>query len=351
MKNFYFAILALIGSIASVYLMFDHQLLMALGVHSLAALLGGIAGINSDNRRSGRHWYPPSLAFCLPIIGPFFAYLLSESVKWKRTGSLSEEFALYLNDAASIKESVKQSDIEAPPTEELVSMADIISNPLNDVEQRVAVENLSSMETPSAMAVLRKVIDSGTGGEGRFFAMTAMARLEERIFSSIQRLEESIAVGRQSGPDVCLETAKNYLDFSYYQLAKDARRDEYLEKAREWLGRCMQENAFDPEAWIMLGRIELQQNNPQKALDCFNTFLRLIPRSRKGLLWRAEAWYMLGNYDQVRRDCLSVLELGCLVDNFHETIMFWAENSMSPWVAEERDHGYRPGYTVVRQMA
>ncbi len=335
MRAYLLAAFSLLVGILAFALLLTGVVWLALLLHLLSASAGGYAAALSDSRRSGEHWFPAAVAFCLPFAGPFSAFLLSESVKRKKTGRLSEEFAIYLSDAATFRESVPVADAEAPPAAEVVPMADILANPVSEAEQRVAVENLSSMETPVAIGALRKVIDSGVG-EGRFFAMTALSRLEERLFAKLQTLEEAIEAGRQGGSDAFLEKAKAYLDFSYYQLAQDARRDEYLAKAREALGTAMEGGVFDPEAWIILGRIELLQRNGKAALDCFNAYLALAPESVKGLLWRAEAWFMLGEFDSVRDDCLGVLEFGGPPDSFRETVMFWAESTGNEWDPEDR---------------
>lgn len=336
MRNILLAVAALAASLLGLALLLNGQVWLALVLHIVAAAVGGYAAILSDSRRSGEHWFQAAIAFCLPVAGPFAAFLLSEAVKRKKTGRLSEEFAVYLNDAATFRESVPVTDSEVPSADEMVPLSDILANPVSEAEQRVAVENLSNMETPMAMAALRKVIDSGAG-EGRFFAMTALGQLEERLFSKLQALEESIESGRTSDPDVFLEAARTYLDFSYFQLAQDARREEFLAKAKDMAEKAMRQGGFDPETWILVGRIELLQGNTAEAKRCFDSYLEAFPESPKGLLWRAEAWFALGEYDQVRNDCLQVLEFGGAPSLFRETVMFWAESTATEWDPEDRE--------------
>ncbi len=345
------SIVSLAIGLSGLALLIEGHIAPAVIAHLAAAVIGRYAAVVSDNRRSGNHWFQTALSFCLPFIGPYAAFALSDAMKHKKTGTLSQEFAVYLNDAATFRESVPIVDSEAPLAEDVVSMTDILKNPLSEAEQRMAVENLSSMETPHAIEALRKVIDSNSG-EGRFFAMTALAQLEERLFAKLQSLEESIATGRLDGPDVCLETAKTYLDFSYYQLAQDARREEFLSKAMVMLDKTMADKVFDPEAWILAGRIALLRSDGEKALNYFNQYLKLLPNSVKGLLWRAETWFMLGNFEQVRLDCLSILEYGGPPDSFSDTVMFWAETTGTDWDPEDQHgtqtHGTRRLHTRTR---
>ncbi len=316
------AAVSLAGGGLGISYLFGGDPLFAAVCHLVSAGLGGYAAILSDNRRLGAHWFQPAVAACLPFLGGFAAFFLSEAVKRKKTGRLAEEFAVYLNDAASFRESVPVCDATAPDPGDLVPLADILANPVSESEQRVAVENLASMETPAAMEILRKVIDSDSG-EGRFFAMTALGQMEEKLLGKLQELEEDLSSGRESGPEALVLTARTYLDFSYYELAQDARRYEYLTRAGDLLERALKDADCPDDAWILLGRVRLLQFNGAGALGCFNSFLRRNPDDQAGLLWRAEAWYLLGDFARVREDCARACRLGPIPPNIRNSAEFW----------------------------
>lgn len=300
---------------------------LAAACHVLSGFFGFHSAKIADSRRVGGHWFQLAVSFGIPFFGGIVAFYLSETLKNKKTGHLADEFAVYLSDAATFRESVPISDLEAPPAEDVVSLADILAHPVSESEQRIAVENLASMETPMAMEILRKVIESDDG-EGRFFAMTALGQVEDKMLTKLQALEEDLDSGRDESPAALMGAARTYLDFSYYQLAQDERRSEYLGKAKKLLERALADPDADPEGLILLGRIELLNYNTKDALARFNAYLAKNPASRPGLLWRAEAWFMLGEYARVREDCQKALDLDQTQDNIRETAIFWAENAM-----------------------
>ena len=311
------------GCLGASYLLGGALPLAAL-CHTVSGGLGCYAATLSDSRRLGGHWFQAALSFCVPFLGGAAAFFLSEAVKRKKSGTLADEFAVYLNDAASFRESVPVTDGNAPSPDDMVSLADILANPISEAEQRIAVENLASMETPAAMEILRKVIDSDAG-EGRFFAMTALGQMEDKLLVKLERLEDDLDSGRDVGVGALIETARTYMDFSYYQLAQDARRAKYLARAGELLEKALADEDCAADAWILLGRVRLLEYDCAKALRCFSTYIRDNPERQGGYLWRAEAWLLMGEYGRVREDCADAVRLGPIPGNIDGSVRFWIE--------------------------
>lgn len=290
--------------------------------HILATASGGYAAMRSDSRRLGRRLFHAALAACIPFFGGFTAFFLSEAVKRKRTGSLADEFAVYLNDAASFRESVSVNDADIPVTQNLAPLYDILIGNASESEQRIAVENLVSMETPAAVEILRRVVEADKG-EGKFFAMTALGQMEDKLLGRLQREEEFIASGRDDGVTPILETVATYIDFIYYRIAVDARRADFLERASALLDMALKKDDCPDSAWLLLGRVKLMAKDGLAAMDCFNAYLRLHPNDPGGLIWRAEAWYTLGNYGQVRVDCRAATAGGAVPAGISASVAFW----------------------------
>lgn len=305
-----------------VYLLVQGHAVFGAACHFLAAYLGYRAALLSDSRRLGRHIFQAAVAFCVPFMGGCTSFFLSEAVKRKKTGTLSDEFAVYLNDAASFRESVPVCDCDVPSCDAILPLADVLANPVSQEEQRIAVENLASMETPAAMGILRKVIDSDSG-EGRFFAMTALAQMEEKLLARLQRQEEDLASGREGGPGMLVAAARTYIDFSYFQLAQDSRRAEYLARAGELLEQAEPSPDAPSDVWILLGRVRLLQFDAVRAREAFDRYLERYPENQAGYLWRAEAWYQLGDYLRVREDCRNARRLGDVPANIRGCVDFW----------------------------
>ncbi len=290
--------------------------------HAASAVFGGWAASLSDSRRLGRHLFQIALSVSAPFFGGVTAYVLSEAVKRKRTGSLADEFAVYLNDAASFRESVPVADEEIPSIEELAPLYDILVGNAPESEQRIAVENLVSMETPAAMDILRRVVEVNRG-EGRFFAMTALGQMEEKLLARLQRQEEFIASGRDESVTPLIEAAGTYIDFVYYRIAQDARRFECLNRAGELLRLALKKEGCPDSALLTLGRVGLLAYDGAGAMDCFNDYLARHPGDPAGLVWRAEAWHVLGEYAKVRADCAEAKRHGRIPPGILPSVLFW----------------------------
>lgn len=314
--------IAIAGSISVLAQAFTFAFL----AHFLAAITGGIAGDIADRRRLGKHFFPWIMAFALPLFGGSAAYFLLETMKKPRSGRLLEEYAAYLNDAASYRESVPVA-VRSAPTE-LLSLGDVLSNPASGVEQRIAVEYLTDMETQAALEILRKAAASADR-ETYFLAMTAMTQMEAKLLARLGELEDTI---RQTGEnntkvELLLKTATAYIDFIYYQFAIGERRNEYLHRAESLLQRALKNPSTGSneinEALILLGRIELELNKGDQAAAYFSKYIELNPTRNQGYLWRAEAWHSLGKYARLREDCEAASKIGGIPPNMLEVLRFW----------------------------
>lgn len=294
--------------------------------HLLAAVTGGSAGTIADRRRLGVHFFPWCLAFTMPLFGGIAAYFLLETMKRPRTGKLLEEYAVYLNDAASYKESLPLQEHTA--LKDPVSLVDILSNPASAAEQRIAIEYLADMETQSAFEILHKAALSANR-ETCFLAMTAMTQQEDKMRFKLGRLEESIRQAGENSADarLLLKTAAAYIDFIYYQLATGERRSEYLCHAETLLLRVLENHTTGAseinETLILLGRVKLGQNDGKSAAQYFGRYIERNPGQSLGYLWRAEAWYKLGNYACLREDCRVARKMGDIPPNMLAVLDLW----------------------------
>lgn len=294
--------------------------------HLLAAITGGCAGAVADRRRLGVHFFPWIMAFTVPFFGGSAAYFLLETMKKPRSGRLLEDYAAYLNDAASYKESVPVLERSTPT--ELVSLGDVLSNPVSDAEQRIAIEYLAEMETQAAFEILRKAVSSA-GREAYFFAMTAMTQMEDKMLAQLGELEDAVRNSGEAHADeeLLLKTATAYIDFIYYQFATGERRSEYLHRAETLLRNVLDRHATEPreinEALILLGRVKLALDDGASAAQCFSRYIERNPSRSLGYLWRAEAWHTLGNYARLREDCRAARKRGEVPPNMGAVLDFW----------------------------
>lgn len=326
-----FAVVSLGAGVFGAYAALELNFLAIVTAHLLAAFYGGAAGAIADRRRLGRHFFPWTVAFTIPLFGGVAAYFLLQNMKRPRTGRLFEEYAVYLDDAAAFKDSVPVMEHAAPG--EPVSLGDVLSTADSEAEQRIAVEYLAEMETPQAMEILRKAASSA-GSEAYFFAMTALTQMESRMLARVDELEDQIRhTGEQTADvEVLLNAASAYLDFLYYHFVAGETRTEYLRRAETLLNYALENQSAGPgeinEALLLAGRVQLALGNGKRAIKYFNNYIDSNPDRSSGYLWRAEAWHKLGKYAQLRDDCEKAGKVGDLPANMRPVIDFWlTENS------------------------
>lgn len=323
--------LSLVAAAAGFIAVLEQAFFWVIPAHCVAAITGAYAGSIADKRRLGKQAFPWVMALTVPLFGGIVAYFLLETMKKPKTGTLLEEYAVYLNDAASYRDSVPVLEREVPKTAELVSLADVLTNPSSEAEQRIAVEHLADMETQAAIDILRKVMVS-SNKEGYFFAMTAMTQMEDKMLTHLQELEDAIALTGEEHVEVeiLLKTAVAYIDFIYYRFAMGERRAEYLQRVETILQRVLDTAAASAsernESLILLGRVKLQMNDGEAAVQCFSRYIDRNPERPLGYLWRAEAWYMLGKYGQLRDDCRKVKQMESVPKNMLEVMDIWLPN-------------------------
>lgn len=325
---------AIVGSFA----ILAHNLPVIILGHFLAAIAGGCAGAVADSRRLGIPFFPWIMAFTMPLWGGIMTCLLLEAMKKHRTGTLGEEYAVYLNDAASYKVSVPVP--ERPVSAEFVSLKDVLLNSKSDTERRVAIEYLSEMETQAAFEILRNTavfLDRKTA----IFATNVMAQEKDKLLADINELENSV---RDTGKDhvnveLLKKTAVAYIDFCYYQFATDENRIQYLHRAETLLRLLVDApRSTADEALILLGRVKLAQNDGEDAVTCFNRYIERNPCCNLGYLWRAEAWHTLGKYTHLREDCRAARKIGSIPPNMMRVLDFWLPEEPG----EDRETWIRP---------
>lgn len=303
--------------------------------HCLAAASGAQAGALADKRRIGRQFFPWIMALTVPLFGGIGAFFLLETMKRSSSHAILEGYTAYLqdiNDAATYRESVPVRAQAMTETSEMVSLADVLANPASEAEQRIAIEHLADMESKSAFEILRRVVAT-PGTAGYFFAMTAMTQMEDKMLTRLQELEDALRTDgvREANVEMLLKAAQAYIDFIYFQFAVGERRQEYLERAWTLLSLVLD----DPEAsaselgtaLLLMGRVNLWQHDAASALRSFSQYIERRPDLPQGYLWRAEAWYLQGDFARVRQDCLTASQLKGLSQKMQELIDLWLQSS------------------------
>lgn len=318
---------AVFGANALLKQNFPHVLL----AYFAAAFTGSAAGTIADRRRLGKHFFPWIASFAFPLFGGAGAYFLLQYMKKPRSGNLIEEYASYLDEAASFRESVPDPELPAPT--EPISLGDVLAITDSEAEQRIAIEYLAEMETPAALEILRKA-SSTSGSEAYFFSMTALTQMEDKMLARLDELEEMI---RQCGEteadmDLLVKTAASYLDFIYYNFVSGETQKEYLRRAQTLLNHVLDKDSIGiseiDDALLLAGRVQLAMDEGKKAIKYFNRYIERNPRRWNGYLWRAEAWHKLCEYSLLCEDCAKADKIGGIPQTMRGVIDFWLGDKM-----------------------
>jgi len=315
--------LSLVSGMLCLGLLFGNLLLAGLVAHVASALFGAAAALRMRREVAGSGLYEYVVALGLPAAGGILVWLQAMGDRTVRRGTVAREFTNYIDASLRLgDDQLPGVRLSFKPTpDEVAPMTDILRSDAGEDEKRNAIEALSRLETPDAVDVLRSVLTSEST-EVRFYAASALSRLEERLALRLKALDQDLAMGRQDRGVVELEMARTYHDYAYYRLVDETRRLDCLESSLQHARRAI-EIGLDPEAWLMAGRALLALRRCEEAEELFTEYLDRVRDDAKGLLWRAEARFRLGRYTSLREDCRRVSQTARVPKVMAEAIEMW----------------------------
>ena len=316
------AFLVVAGSTVSMVRLFEGAYMWALAAHVAAGLCAGGLALWMRRGRRGWPWSEIAVALGTPCLGgPFVLMQLLGS----RIGSCHDvvaQFKEYVSAEIRLGPSVSAGAAvsQSPDPGALYAVADILSSDAAEDVKRFAVEALGRLETPEAVDQLRDAL-TNPSVEARFYAASALARLEERLTSRLEALEREVESGHGNGAQE-LELAEACFDYAYYRVAMGDGRREYLERALDHAEKAIERDG-DPAAELVAGRALLELGLCGEAEKRFSEYVERFPNSPKGLLWRAEARFRLGRYAGVREDCAAAVKNGPAPRRLQDAARFW----------------------------
>lgn len=326
---FLFFLLSFISASFSLSAFFLDLMEVTLAAHLLGALSGWMAARRLRPRTRGFPLFDLVMAIALPCIGGACVALTALGQRTGKRGTAAEDIIQTVDTSVSSLEAGLTKRPEPPPNPEaLAPMGDVLRSDAGIEEKRAAIEALMRLETPASVEILREALGHELD-EVRFYAASALSRLEERMGRRIEGLRRDLEAGLGEPGVIELELARSYFDYAYYRIVEDIRRDAQLKEARRY-AILASERSIDPEAWIVAGRACLELYLYREAASHFDQYLRMAGENVKGLLWRAEAAYRLGDYPTVSRLCRRVRELGGAPAAVQGVLDMWAPQPSEP---------------------
>ncbi|MHC4870842.1 MAG: HEAT repeat domain-containing protein [Planctomycetota bacterium] len=281
--------------------------------------------------------FEKALGFLLPCLGGSFLCLYMLLSSFKSRKGIIEDFEQYVSPQERIGED-NLSNIRkgfSPNPNDLSSMADVLRSGASVDDKRAAIESLSRIENPEAIRTLREVLSSDSV-EVRFYAASCLSALEERLTARMKLLEEDAASGRTRDPELFTELARTLLDYAYYGLVDGVRKETCLKRAYKYIQQAISHGGL-PEVYIIAGRILFMLGELEKAEVMFSLYVKDYPEDDRGLLWRAETSFNLGNYVNMSADCKSALADGKLPERMKESVSVWVADSSNIQSAETKE--------------
>lgn len=300
---------------------------LAAMAHLTGVLLGarGSTALRGRSGRSGRFEYYVGLA--LPCVGGSAVWLHAAAESEAGSGEVAREFSEYIDPVARLGEA-RLPDVKrnpGPDPDSLEPLVSVLESDASADEKRRAVARLARLETPQAVQALRGALQDECR-EVRFLAANAISSLEQRLGERLSTPRaESGEPGRMT-PQDALEVARAYFDYAYYGLADDLDRPAYLRRAEEQAAEAW-EGSHDPDALLLRGRILLEMDRSEAAVEMFERYVTCEPDDPRGYLWEAEAHFTHGDYRAVRRNCLRARQCGGVPEVTRGAVEMWTAGS------------------------
>lgn len=313
-----FWVFSLAASIAAAAVLCIHDYSLALLLHLTAAVLG--LGCCLFQNRSGRYIpFELAMALLIPCFGGFLCAFCAQRTLISASAGLASEYTRHIDpdeyrDPFSLKR-----EIFRPHPDKLQPLSDIIHSAAPLSMKRTAIEALSQMETPEAVAVLRDALRMDSV-EVRFFAASVLSRLEDTLTRKLRQLDKE---KNSRDITVLLNTAQTYYDYAFYEIVEGYRKEACLQAAFEKAQTAIS-LSHTAQTITMCGRIVLALGRCDEALGLFNELITLRPSDATGYLWRAQVHLQRGDYEKLREDCLLALELGNIPVKMREAVRYWS---------------------------
>ena len=324
MNRLFYRIASSFAACWAIYLLLNQQPFAALTIHTAAAIAGAWAACRMLPQRDGSGWFEWAGALLLPIVGGPFIWITQAASQRAPQANLVDEYSSYI-DASERGNVWQQADTlhyTPPAPADVESIAGILQSDTEEWEKRNAIEVLLRLETPDSVKQLRQALKDGSP-EVKIYAASALSRLEERLNSRLESIENRFSdPNPQQQGQAHLIAAQIFLDFVSFDLIDQTRRQDYLQQAQTHADAAW-DLIQDASALLLSAHILLKMKIYQDAADYTESFLKLVPGHLQGLLARADACFQLGRYEIVQSICRELNTLPDLPDSLQDTIRLW----------------------------
>lgn len=309
---------------------FDNSIVFVASTYVTGAVAGA-AGFTVLQHKGRKLFFMLALLLSLvyPVGGLIAAYTIffcKYLIPAKDSTSMHEDILI----ETELYENTEVDDYTAPVSEEdfirdsldIESFSDIMHSD-NVFLKRSVIEKLSRKDTREAVLLISDALKDDDI-EIRFYASSALKKIEENFQSRILALKEKINQMPDSA-ETNLRLSIEYFKFCRSGLLDQTSRHFYLERADRAIRQALAQTDDNIDVLLQAGKVLLDMGNAEEALLFFDNAHNLDQNNWQILIWRCEAYFRIQQFDRIKEDCERIEQLNSPWDSVRNITKYWLE--------------------------
>ncbi len=300
-----------------------------ISAHFVGAVLIATAFFKlSDKNRTLFFYLSLMLSVIFPLLGGLSVAVICLYRIVVGVNSLSEDELDISLDEESIMVSDENTDVDADrfirQKLDVESFSDILRSDNFNLKRSV-IEILARKDDKDSIKLLKSALKD-PDPEIRFHASTGLCKVGESFQKRILALQEEFKLDTGSF-ETNLLLAKEYFSFCRSRLVDSGTQKFYLDKGLESINRALKIKPDNVDALLVLGKIKIETQEYQDALKQLDKAYSLDEDNWNVLIWRCEANFYLGRFDQIKKDCRAVSNLKPVWDSVGKVTNYWMKDA------------------------
>ncbi|MFP4520777.1 MAG: hypothetical protein ACLFQK_01395 [Fibrobacterota bacterium] len=252
----------------------------------------------------------------------FSTYILSS--KFNIRENAAEEFDEHIS--YTIK---NQFYIPAEDEQKKIMREKLNIEPFNDMisssgrirEKLKAISYLTGIKDRASVGIIKKAVKD-ISFEVKYAAVSAIKKIETPMIEDLKNIESELEQ-KPDDPRLHKQAADLYYDYSYLRIPTGASLRNALNKALDHYKKAVEFGSSRDEVQLLIGKIFLELDNPEEALNYFREYRLKVPEDFNGYLFEAEALFRMRRYRQLTDFFKQTDESKIIKDTSRKTIIRW----------------------------
>jgi tetratricopeptide (TPR) repeat protein len=190
---------------------------------------------------------------------------------------------------------------------EVKQLEDIILNSADIGKKTGAINELVGLNNPEAIKVIREALRN-LGKEYKIYAASALHKIEKKLENEIMQWR-GLAERETTHAGASLGLGTAYMNYCYLGVLDESSTRRYSKLALKHFLRVLKVQPGNSALYLNLCKVCIHAREYRDALCYAEQFITLHPNDPNGYIWKAEAEYYLGDYEQVKEVCTKLMSL------------------------------------------